>query len=82
MVLKPQVVWRNKMTIRDLVEQGITIQGDKVIVEQWNNKKEDYDILYETKRDLLVGDCEEYADCDISYIYQSKNVLHIEIEGR
>jgi hypothetical protein len=63
------------MTLRDLTE-NMEIQGN-VIVKQWNEEKETYNILVETESAIFT---EEVLDMEILYMYAVNNSLIIEVE--
>jgi hypothetical protein len=62
------------LTIRDLTDQ-FEIQGN-VIVKQWDDNKETYNILRETDSAIFT---EEVLDLEIKYMYAVDNTLMIEI---
>jgi hypothetical protein len=61
----------NTMTIRDMQEQGIEIQG-KIIVKKYDEQKSKYNILDETESSTF--------NREITYIYAEGNSLIIEVE--
>lgn len=64
------------MTIRDLTDQGIEIQGD-VTVKQWDEKKETYNILCETDAAIFNN---KVLDREIKFMWAIDNTLIIEVE--
>jgi hypothetical protein len=65
------------MTIRDITEQGIEIQGN-VTVKQWDEEKETYKVLTETDIAIFKP---EALDKEITYMYAIDGVgLVIEVK--
>jgi hypothetical protein len=60
------------MTVRDMFDQGITLQGN-IRIQRWNNNIEDYDLDYEAWNSDLVGVRRDIPrkllDTEISFIY-------------
>ena len=79
------------MTVRDMFDQGITLQGN-IRIQRWNNNIEDYDFEYEAWNSDLVGvrrDMpDKLLDTEISFIYTAiqyynrKEVPQVVIEVR
>ena len=71
------------MSINDLLEQGIEIQG-QYDIEVWDNEKEEYTNFtsgqyFEFDRDEIK---EEYLNAEIFYMYAKDGVLVIEVEPK
>ena len=71
------------MSINDLLEQGIGIQG-QYDIEVWDNEKEEYTNFtsgqyFEFDRDEIK---EEYLNAEIFYMYAKDGVLVIEVEPK
>jgi hypothetical protein len=71
------------MSINDLLEQGIGIQG-QYDIEVWDNEKEEYTNFtsgqyFEFDRDEIE---EEYLNAEIFYMYAKDGVLVIEVEPK
>ena len=60
------------MTVRDMFNQGITLQGN-IRIQRWNDNIEDYDLEYEAWNSDLVGVRRDMPknllDTEISFIY-------------
>lgn len=69
------------MSINDLLEQGIEIQG-KYNIEVWDKEKEDYEAFVMGENFELDNDDieDKYLDGEILYMYSKGNTLVIEIE--
>ncbi|WP_206459408.1 hypothetical protein [Anaerovorax sp. IOR16] len=68
------------MTINDLLEQSIIIQG-AFTIKHWDDDTETYDILAEGSmfEDKSKGISKEYLNAEIKYVYCQDNVLNIEV---
>lgn len=64
------------MTLRDITEQSIEIQGN-VTVKKWIEEKNDYKILAETESTIFP---EKVLDREIKYMWAIDNTLVIEVE--
>ena len=67
------------MTINNMIEQGIQLQGAYVI-KHWNDETETYNVLtegsmFEDERTDIV----ECSDLEILYMYCADNKLMIEV---
>lgn len=75
------------MTIRDLIEQGIEIQGVYKI-QKWNDKKERTELLEEGEDFRYSEHNEEVLDMELKYIYSTpiegtiKAYTILEVEGK
>lgn len=79
------------MTVRDMFDQGITLQGN-IRIQRWNNNMEDYDLDYEAWNSDLVGVRRDMPskllDTEISFVYTTiqyyngKEVSQVVIEVR
>ena len=65
------------MTINDMIEQGIEIQGNTEI-RRWNNEKENYDIKTDVPLFELKESNEWLFNLEITHMYAIDNVLVIE----
>lgn len=67
------------MTINDMIDAGIEIQG-RTEIRRWNNEKENYDI----KTDIPMFELKEtnkwLFDLEITYMYAIDNTLVIEVK--
>lgn len=69
------------MTIKDLLEQGIQLQG-KIKIIKWDHnmeKVEETSCGSGTNAELSGKEITEYEDDEIIYMYAQKNTLVIEI---
>ena len=74
------------MTIRDLLEQGVSIQGNKVIVRIFNVEKDMYEEILKVNNDLyteyqFIENKRKWLDKEIEFIYCEDNNLCIDIKG-
>lgn len=69
------------MTIRDIVDAGIQIQGHEIMVKTWNERLQGYDILHHSMHELY-GIHEAALDLEVAYIYAQNKTLVIEVEKR
>lgn len=66
------------MTIRDLMEQGIYLQG-LISVIKWDDKMKDAEAIYCQSNENGENIPEEILDLEIKYIYAEDNNLIIEV---
>ena len=66
------------MTIRDLLDAGIQIQGHEIKIKMWNDRLCDYDILHHSMEEL-TGVSEIVLGLEIKYIYAMDKTLVIEV---
>lgn len=70
------------MTIRDLVNQGIEIQGN-VIIKRYNQNKDNYTILYKVNTGIEAYSnriFEEIIDNEITFMYCENNYMIFEVK--
>lgn len=74
------------ITIRDLLEQSVSIQGNKVIVRIFNVEKDMYEEILKVNNDLyteyqFIENKIKWLDKEIEFIYCEGNNLCIDIKG-
>lgn len=66
------------MTIGDLLDAGIQIQGHEIQVKMWNDRLCGYDMLHHSMEEL-TGVSEIVLDLEVTYIYAQNKTLVIEV---
>lgn len=66
------------MTIRDIVNAGIHLQGHEIEIRAWDDDKETYNVLH-TATDELYGVPEAVIDLEVTYIYAQYKTLVVEV---
>lgn len=74
------------ITIRDLLEQGVSIQGTKVLVRVFNSEKDMYENVLKVNDNLyteyqFLESERKWLDKEIEFIYCINNDLCIDIKG-
>lgn len=69
------------ITIRDMLDAGIQLQGREIIVKEWHDDENDYTELYRVEDELLGVD-NVALDMEVIYIYPMDRNLIIEVEAK